>query len=477
MVIMNSSYDAVVVGSGPNGFAAAIALAQAKLSVLLLEARDTYGGGMRSAEITLPGFTHDICSAIHPLALGSPFFSTLPLKEYGLEWIHPSAPLAHPLEDGHVAMLERSIEATGQWLGEDALAYKKLMQPLLDSWPDIFSDILGPLRFPSHPFAMARFACHAVRSAMSLTSKHFKGRLAKGLFAGLAAHSVMPLDRSLTAGFGLILGALGHTVGWPMARGGSQGIANALAAYFRALGGTLITGMNIQRLEQLPPARAILFDLSPRQLLTIVGDRFPSGYREKLEKYRYGPGVFKIDWALSHPIPWIAKECLRAGTVHLGGREEEIARSEREVWSGQHPERSYIIIAQQSLFDMARVPANKQSAWAYCHVPNGSNFDMTDRIESQIERYAPGFKDCILARCTKTAREMENYNPNYIGGDITGGVEDLRQLFTRPAGWWKPYATPIQGIYLCSSSTPPGGGVHGMCGYHAAQSVLTVIET
>lgn len=474
---MNSSYDAVIVGSGPNGFAAAIVLAQAKLSVCLLEARDTYGGGMRSAELTLPGFTHDICSAIHPLGLSSPFFSTLPLKEYGLEWIHPSAPLAHPFEDGRVALLERSIEATSQWLGEDALAYKKLMQPLLDSWPDIFSDILGPLRFPSHPFAMGRFACHAVRSALSLTKKHFKGRLARGLFAGLAAHSVMPLDCSLTAGFGLVLGVLGHAVGWPMARGGSQSIANALASYFRALGGTLITGVNIQRLEQLPRAQAILFDLSPRQLLAIAGDRFPSGYREKLEKFRYGPGVFKIDWALSQPIPWNAKECLRAGTVHLGGGEEEIARSEREVWSGQYPERSYIIIAQQSLFDIARVPANKESAWAYCHVPNGSNFDMTDRLELQIERYAPGFKDCIIARSTKTACEMENYNPNYIGGDITGGVEDLHQLFARPAGWLKPYTTPIKGVYLCSASTPPGGGVHGMCGYHAAHAFLNTIET
>lgn len=462
-------YDAVVIGSGPNGFSAAITLAQAGLSVVILEAKETIGGGMRSAELTLPGFTHDICSAIHPLGLGSPFFSSIPLQDHGLEWIHPSAPLAHPFDDGHAVILERAVDDTCQSLDQqDSAAYKNLMQPLVESWPQISSDILGPLRFPSHPLAMMRFGCLAIRSALSLNRKFFRGDRAKGLFAGLAAHSIMPLDKPLTAAFGLTLGILGHAVGWPMPRGGSQNIAKALASYFESLGGKIITDAKIDRLEQIPSAQAILFDLTPRQMLKIVGDRFPSNYKHKLEKYRYGPGVFKIDWALHHPIPWKAKACLRAGTVHIGGTEAEIAQSEKEVWEGKHPERSYILVAQQSLFDTSRAPQNMHCAWAYCHVPSGSTFDMTERMESQIERFAPGFKDCIMARCTKTAAEFEKYNPNYIGGDITGGVEDIHQLFSRPAGWLSPYSTPAKGIYICSASTPPGGGVHGMCGYHAA---------
>jgi phytoene dehydrogenase-like protein len=466
------SYDAVVIGSGPNGLASAITLAQKGLSVLLLEAKPTIGGGMRSAELTLPGYVHDICSAIHPLGIGSPFFQTLPLSNYGLEWIHPSAPLAHPLDDGTAVLLERSLETTSQGLQADASSYQKLMGPLVQDWDRLAPNLLGPLRLPSHPIALARFGLNAIRSAEGLSNRWFQTMQARALFAGLAAHAIMPLNQPLTAAFGMILGALGHKFGWPMARGGSQNIAHALAAYFRSLGGEIVTNKPISSLDQLPFSRTLFFDVSPKQLLNIVGDRFPTRYKEELENYRYGPGVFKIDWALNHPIPWKAPECARAGTVHVGGTFEEIALSESEVWQGKHPEKSYVLVAQQSLFDPSRAPPGKQTAWAYCHVPNGSTFDMTQRIEAQIERFAPGFGDCILARSTKNAQEFEIYNPNYIGGDINGGVEDLSQLFTRPARRIVPYSTPVKGIYICSASTPPGGGVHGMCGYHAARSAL-----
>lgn len=468
----HDEYDAVVVGSGPNGLAAGIKLAQAGLSVAIFEAKDTIGGGLRSAELTLPGFVHDICSAIHPLGMGSPFFRTLALEEYGLEWIHPSAPLSHPFDDGTVAILERSVDATGLTLGCDAKAYKDLMGSLVENWSKLAPDLLGPLRFPRHPIAMARFGLLAMRSACSLANSKFSGEQARGLFAGLAAHSIQPLDQPLTAAFGLILGTLGHVVGWPFPKGGSQKIADALAALFYSLGGKIYTGINIESLDQLPNAKAYLLDVTPHQLLKIAHNRLPSGYSRRLAKYRYGPGVFKVDWALNSPIPWKAKECLRAGTVHVGGTLKEIATSESEVWKGLHPEKPYILVAQQSLFDATRAPAGKHTGWAYCHVPNGSTFDMTERIESQIERFAPGFRDCILARSTKTAAGLEQYNPNYIGGDITGGVQDIFQLFTRPVARLVPYSTPLPGVYICSSSTPPGGGVHGMCGYHAASAVL-----
>ncbi len=469
---MTRNYDAIVVGSGPNGLSAAIALAQAGLGVGVFESRSSVGGGMRSAELTLPGFTHDICSAIYPLGIGSPFFQTLPLSEHGLEWIQPAAPLAHPLDDGTAIMLERSVEQTAHWLQGDAKAYTKLMAPLLNNWSKLQDDLLGPLKIPSHPIAMARFAALAVQSATGLAKRTFEGERARSLFAGLAAHSIMPLDNILTAAFGLILGLLGHAVGWPLPRGGSQNIANALASVFRSLGGKIVTDVNVQNLDQLPPARLLLFDVTPKQLLSIVGERFPAHYRSQLERYRYGPGVFKVDWALSHPIPWKSRECLRAATVHIGGTLEEIARSEREVWEGKCPERSYIILAQPSLFDPSRAPIGQHTAWAYCHVPNGSTFDMTQRMEAQIERFAPGFRDCILARHTYSAAEMEGYNPNYIGGDINGGVQDIWQLFSRPVSCFAPYSTPIKGLYICSSSTPPGGGVHGMCGFHAARAAL-----
>ncbi len=467
------TYNAIVVGSGPNGLAAAITLAQAGLSVVVFEAKSTIGGGMRSAELTLPGFVHDVCSAIHPLGIGSPFFRALPLAKYGLEWIHPLAPVAHPFDNGTAALLERSIDATSETLDtQDATAYRKLMEPLVRSWDRIADDLLGPLHLPQHPVEMARFGLLAIRSAQGLAKGLFKGERARGLFAGLAAHSIMPLDRSLTAAFGLILGVLGHAVGWPMPRGGSQRIADALSSYFRSLGGEIVTSVPVESIDDLPSARAVLLDVTPRQLIRIAGHRLPSGYRRRLEDYRYGPGVFKVDLALRSPIPWKASECARAGTVHIGGTLEEIVESEREVWEGNHPEKPYVLVAQQTLFDSTRAPQGKHTAWAYCHVPNGSTFDMTERIESQIERFAPGFRDCIIARSTRSPIELEQYNPNYVGGDINGGVQDILQLFTRPVARIVPYSTPVKGLYICSSSTPPGGGVHGMCGYHAARAAL-----
>jgi phytoene dehydrogenase-like protein len=465
-------YDAVVVGSGPNGLAAAISLAQAGCSVLVLEAKETVGGGLRSAELTLPGFSHDICSAIHPLGVGSPFFQSLPLGDYGLEWIQPDVPLAHPFDDGTAITMERSVEATATALGPDAAAYRRLMAPLVADWDKLTVDILGPLRVPRHPVAMAHFGLLAIRSARGLAESRFESEPARALFAGLAAHSIMPLEQRPTAAFGLVLGILGHAVGWPLPRGGSQNIADALADYLRSLGGEIVTDMAVKEIDDLPAAPAVLFDVTPRQLLRMAGHQLPSGYRRQLLSYRYGPGVFKIDLALDGPIPWQAAECARAGTVHLGGTLSEIAAGERAIWRGQHPERPYVLLAQQSLFDPTRAPAGKHTVWAYCHLPNGSTVDMTERIEAQIERFAPGFRDCILARRVISPLAFEQYNANYIGGDINGGVQDLRQQFTRPALRLVPYTTPNRRIYLCSSSTPPGGGVHGMCGYFAAQAAL-----
>ncbi len=467
-------YDAVVVGAGPNGLAAAITLAQAGRSVIVFEAKETIGGGCRSAELTLPGFVHDVCSAIHPLGAASPFFRSLPLEQHGLEWIHPAAPLAHPFDDGTAAILERSVDATAAGLGEDAAAYRRLMAPLVRDWDTIVNAFLGPLRpeLALHPFALARFGLRAIRSASGLAKHEFKGERARALLAGISAHAMLPLEQPPSASFGLMLAVAGHAAGWPLPRGGSQQIVNALAAYLRALGGEIVTGVEVKSLDELPPARAVLCDVTPRQLVRIAGDRLPNSYQYKLERFRYGPGVFKLDLALDGPIPWKAAACLRAGTVHVGGTLEEMAASERAVWRGAHPERPYVLLAQQSLFDPTRAPDGKQTVWAYCHVPNGSTGDMTEQIEAQIERFAPGFRDRILAQRTMTATQMEQYNANYIGGDIAGGVSDFWQLFTRPTIQLVPYATPTKGLYLCSSSTPPGAAVHGMCGYYAAQTVL-----
>lgn len=467
-----AQYDAVVVGAGPNGLAAAIVLARAGCSVLVIEAADTVGGGARSAALTLPGFVHDRCSAIHPLGAGSPLFRTFPLDRFGLKWIQPPAPLAHPLDDGTAVLLERSVEATAAGLGPDAAAYRRLMAPLVADVDRILRFILGPLRIPRHPLTLARFGLKALRSAAGLASERFEGERARALFAGLAAHSMLPLERSPSAAVGLVLAILAHTAGWPLPRGGSQRIADALAGYLRSLGGEVVTGRPVRALDELPPARAVLFDLTPRQVLAIAGQRLPAGYRHRLERYRYGPGAFKVDWALAGPIPWRAPECRRAATVHLGGMLDEIATAERAVAAGRHPERPFVILAQPSLFDPSRAPEGKHTAWAYCHVPNGSSVDMTGRIEAQVERFAPGFRELILARNVLSPADLERYNPNYVGGDINGGVLDLRQLFTRPAPRLNPYTTPDSRLYICSSSTPPGGGVHGMCGYWAARAAL-----
>jgi len=466
-------YDAVVVGSGPNGLAAAITLAQAGHTILVIEAEGTIGGGLRSAELTLPGFVHDICSAIHPLGVASPFFRELPLVDCGLEWIYPPTPAAHPFDDGTVALLERSVRATGETLGRDAAAYRRMMQPLVEDWEGLLGDLLGPLPLPpQHPLALARFGLRALWPAHRLAEQAFQGERARALFAGLAAHAMLPLEQPASAAFGLVMATVAHAVGWPLVRGGSQVFANALSSRLQSLGGAIITGRRIESMDQLPLARAMLFDVTPRQLLSIAGDRFPSGYQRALARYRYGPGAFKVDWALDGPIPWKAAECSRAATVHLGATLAEIAASERAVWQGKPSERPYVIVVQQSLFDPARSHEGKHTGWAYCHVPNGSDFDMTERIEAQVERFAPGFRERILARSVMPPAAMERHNANYIGGDINGGVQDLRQLYTRPAPRWSPYSTPAGNLYICSSSTPPGGGVHGMCGYHAAQAVL-----
>jgi phytoene dehydrogenase-like protein len=466
------STDAIVVGSGPNGLAAAIELARAGHSVTLLEGAEQIGGGVRSAALTLPGFVHDICSAIYPVGVASPFFKTLPLAEHGLEWIHPPAPLAHPLDDGSAVMLERSVRQTAVNLGEDARAYLQLMAPLVDAWPQLAEEILAPLHIPRHPLLLARFARHALRSAEALGRARFSGRRARALLAGLAAHSFLPLDRTASAAVGLVLGLLGHAVGWPLPRGGAGRLAGALAACLQSLGGRIETASPVRSLDELPRTRTILLDVTPRQLLQLAGDRLDNIYRRRLAGYRYGPGVFKVDWALAAAIPWQAADCARAGTVHLGGTLEEISAAEHQVWAGSHPQRPFVLLAQQSLFDELRAPTGRHTGWAYCHVPNGSDVDMTEAIERQVERFAPGFRELILARSTRTAAGYQRYNPNCIGGDINGGVQDLRQIFARPVFKADPYATGLKGVFLCSSSTPPGGGVHGMCGYHAARSAL-----
>jgi len=464
-------YDAVVVGSGPNGLAAAILLQQKGLSVLILEGKPTIGGGLRTEELTLPGFKHDICSAIHPLAVGSPFFQQLPLEQHGLEYIYPEHAAAHPFDNGTAAILTQSIEDTAKRLGNDELAYLTLMQPIVKNWPSIAPDVLGPLQFPNHPLEMANFGLSALTSAEFLV-KRFKTTEAKGLFAGMAAHAMLPLSKLMSSAAGLVLMANGHLKGWPMAKGGSINIANALASYFKSIGGKIETGVYVTSMDQLPSCHAVLFDVSPKQLLQIAGHSLSYIDQWRLARYRYGMGVFKVDWALDASIPFKAEDCKKAATVHIGGTFEEIAESEQQTANGHHPEKPYVLLAQQSNFDPSRAPIGKQTVWAYCHVPNGSTVDRTGIIENQIERFAPGFKERILAKHTMNTAEVEEYNPNYIGGDINGGVIDIGQLFTRPVLRRSPYRTSAKGIYLCSASTPPGGGVHGMCGYNAAKRAL-----
>ena len=464
-------YDAVVVGSGPNGLSAAILLQQAGLSVLLVEAKDTVGGGLRSAELTLPGFTHDICSAIHPLAALSPFMSSLPLAQHGLQFIEPAVPAAHPLDDGSAALLKKDFNETASLLGKDAEAYRQLMNTLVNNWPQLAGDILGPLHFPSHPVLMAKFGLNALQPATWLAQK-FSTQQAKALLAGMAAHAIQPLSNTATSAIAMVLMAAGHLRGWPLPLGGTASIATALSAYFLSLGGKIETNNYVQSINQLPSAHALLLDVTPRQLLQMAGHRLSSVYKWQLQRYRYGMGVFKIDWALDAPIPFVAEGCRLAGTVHLGNSMKEIVQSEQLTADGAYVDKPFVLLAQPSVFDATRAPVAKHTAWAYCHTPNGSTRDMTAAIENQVERFAPGFKETILARHTMNTAEMEAYNPNYIGGDINGGVIDIRQLFTRPALRWSPYRTSAKGIYICSSSTPPGGGVHGMCGYHAARKAL-----
>ena len=467
---------AVVIGSGPNGLAAAITLARAGLEVELHEAEAVLGGGTRSAELTLPEFVHDVCSAVHPLALASPFFRELDL---GVEWVHPEAPAAHPLDGGDAVLLERSLEETAAGLGSDAAAYAELLRPLADGWPEIERVLVGP-----HPVSARRVTALARRlgapgalalvraglaDARSLAEARFREPRTRAWFAGHCAHSLLPLERRPSAGFGLTLAALGHVVGWGFPRGGSQRLADELAAKLRELGGTIHVSSPV---EDLLRADIVLADVSSRELLRLAHGRLPARYERALRRYRYGPGAFKLDWALDGPIPWRAEACRRAGTVHLGGSLDEISRSEWAAWSGARSERPFVLLAQPTLFDRSRAPAGKHTAWAYCHVPNGSGFDMTEAIEAQVERFAPGFRALILARHAMAPAELEARNRNLVGGDLGGGAMDLGQLLFRPVRQLVPYRTPLDGVYLCSASTPPGGGVHGMCGYSAARVAL-----
>lgn len=464
-------YDAIVVGSGPNGLAAAITMQHAGLSVLLIEAKDTIGGGLRTKELTLPGFKHDVCSAIHPLAAGSPFFQNLPLQEHGLDYVYPDIAAAHPFDDGKAAIVRKSLSETAALLGNDEANYVKLIEPLVTDWPLIAADILGPLKFPKNISAVARFGWNGITSAEFL-ARRFSTVQAKGLWAGMAAHSIQPLNNTATSAIGLVLLAVAHIKGWPIPLGGSQSIANALASYFTSLGGKIQTNFEVQSLTHLPSSHAILFDITPRQLLKIAGNKFSSVYKWQLNKYRYGMGVFKIDWALHDVIPFTSPECRNAGTIHLGNTFDEIEQSELKTSKGGIPKNPFVLLAQQSVFDVSRAPAGKHTAWAYCHVPNGSAVDMTQAIENQVERFAPGFRDRIIVRHTFNTSQLETYNANYVGGDINGGVIDITQLYTRPVITFSPYNTSAKGLYICSSSTPPGGGVHGMCGYHAAKKAL-----
>ena len=472
--------DAVIVGAGPNGLSAAVTLARAGRSVLVLEAEDTAGGGCRSEELTLPGFVHDVCAAIHPLGAASPALAGLPLADHGLEWVHPEAPAAHPLPDGSAAVLERSIDATAEALGRDAGAWRRVVGPLVRDWDGLTDSILGPmLRVPRHPVTMARFGLRAMWPAKTLAERVFDREAARGLFAGLAAHAILDLGAPLTSSFGLTFAASGHAVGWPAARGGSQKVADALVSYLRALGGEVQTGRRVSSLADLPPAAAVLFDLTPRQVAAIAGDRLDTRARRRFATFRYGPGSFKIDYALDGPVPWKADECGRAGSVHVGGTLDEVVAAERDVAQGRHPERPFLLTSQPSRFDPSRAPAGKHTFWAYCHVPHGSTVDMTAAIEDQLERFAPGFRDLVLARHTMFPADLERHNANNVGGDVAGGSHGGLQLVARPRLALDPYRLPIEGMdaYLCSASTPPGAGVHGMCGWWAARSALNRLES
>jgi phytoene dehydrogenase-like protein len=465
--------DAIIVGAGPNGLAAAIELARHGISVLVREGADDVGGSARTEELTLPGFLHDVGSAVYPLGIGSPFFSSLPLKQHGLDWIHPEIPLAHPLDGEEVVLLRQSLDDTVEGLGADGQAYRQLVQPFVRAWLPFVEAITGsPLRVPRDPLLMARFGLRAVRSTTSVASG-FKTRGARALLAGNAAHSALPLDRAPSAAVGLSLMVAAHAVGWPFPQGGAGALTRALASYLESLGGRVETGSPVTDIAELDDARAVLLDLTPRQVVNLVGDRLPADYRGKLARWQYGPGVFKLDWALDAPIPWAAEACTRAGTVHLGGTLEEITRSEQAPWSGGLVADPFVLLAQPSVFDPTRAPEGKHTAWAYCHVPNGWDGDATEAIESQVERFAPGFRDHIVGRSARSPAAMQRWNPNLVGGDFNAGALTLRQTLARPVLSRSPWGTPLDRLYVCSASTPPGGGVHGMCGFHAARAALT----
>jgi phytoene dehydrogenase-like protein len=467
-----SRLDAVVIGSGPNGLAAAVELARNGAEVLVLESAPTIGGGTRTAELTLPGFRHDVCSAAHPLGILSPYLRTLPLAEHGLTWIQPPASVAHPLDGEPAVMLRKPLDTTAAGLGPDAAAYRRLIRPLLRHPSQLMAEVLGPAHLPRHPLVLAEFGVPALLPATLLARTWFRGERARALLAGCAAHSLLPLTRPVSAAIGLLFLLTGHVETWPIAQGGSAAITDALAGYLRSLGGRIETGTPVHALADLPPSRVVLFDTSPDQVATIGAPVLPRGYVRRLRGYRYGPGIFKIDWALDGPIPWTDPACLDSATVHLGGTLGEITASEAAVWRGAVSDRPYMLVVQSSLFDSSRAPTGKHTGWAYCHVPAGSTLDLTDVLERQVERFAPGFRDRILARHVMNTEALEQYNANYVGGAITGGVTDLGQLFTRPVVRANPYSTPNPDIFICSASTPPGGGVHGMCGYHAARSAL-----
>jgi len=472
---MMSQVDAIVVGSGPNGLAAAITLAEQGRSVHVVEASDRVGGGTRTAELTLPGFRHDVCSAIHPLAVVSEVFRSAPLGDFGLEWIDPAIPLAHPISGGQAACLRRSLAETARGFGGDGPAYQRLLSPFCKKSETLLAAVLSPLQFPRNPLLMARFGWHGIGSSQQLVDRWFRDERVRGMFAGAAAHSILPLDQRTTAAVGLMFCVSAHGRGWPFPRGGSEQIAIAMRRYLESLGGTVEVNRRVESLDELGPAKAVLFDVSPVQLVQIAGQRLPTNYRRKLLKFRHGPGAFKLDLALREPVPWAAEVCRQAGTVHVGGTFEEIAAAEQLVADGKIPERPFVLVAQQSLFDDSRAPQGRHTLWAYCHVPANCDVDMTDRIEAQIERFAPGFRDLILAKHRTFPRELEAYNNNYIGGDISGGVMDLRQILARPTASFNPYRTPAGNLFLCSASTPPGPGVHGMCGRHAGLAALRTV--
>jgi phytoene dehydrogenase-like protein len=475
---VSDAHDAVVIGSGPNGLAAAVYLAAGGASVLVLEAAEEIGGGVRTSELTLPGFVHDECSACHPMGVLSPYLSTLPLADHGLEWVRPPASVAHPLDEGPAVMLWRSVSETAAGLGADGPSYRTLIDPYLKHSKGLLEDLLAPVTsgVPNHPLLMARFGLNGLRPAGRLATGRFRDARARALFAGCAAHAILPLERMLTGAVGHLFLLTAHLAEWPVVKGGSKAIASSLASYLGALGGRIETGAGVRSPADLPPARVYLFDTSPNQLADVCESALPARYVKRLRRYRYGPGAFKMDWALDGPIPWTDPHCLEASTVHLGGTLEEIAAGEAAVWRGEHPERPYVLLVQQSQFDSSRAPEGRHTGYAYCHVPPGSTVDLTDVVERQVERFAPGFRDRILARRATRAGEFELRNPNYVGGAITGGVADLPQAFARPVARLNPYATPNGRIFICSASSPPGGGVHGMCGYHAARGALKRLE-